>query len=480
MSSRLCYRARGSRVRASNPPVLHFSNRTLICRFALSKSHLLALRSLQPRCASRLYTNSPSHSIVNCSFLLIVGVYSRIVHSFLFSIFPSCRRHIDLAHLLFTPQSLSHWQMPSSKSSAKHTKKHPHHHQHQQHHQSYSNKSYTTPSTTTTTTTTKPSLHPSASYTEGYDTLSFITTHLPPATPSPPSSPGTPLSTALISSASSSSLPAVVSEYKHDDMNDAMILSGEVDDDVVEDDEQLHNDTEDDTEDEDEDVEHLVLASSTLPSAPSISFLIPQYDKLHQPSHSHASLSPPPSHSTPLLHRTSSNSSSSSSSSNSSSSSTLQRKLRKLLYFASNSSVLLIGSCIFLMLLSGVNSLLWVNISTRYGLQHAYLLDQLSGLLFLIFLVPVVLLRSSSLSTLSLSSFLSPPLLLVGFLDAPVRSVYNTRIITYTRPIPAAIVSILITVFIFFLFTTRTFPSALEARSRLSTDILIFTSRYDT
>ena len=257
------------------------------------------------------------------------------------------------------------------------------------------NKSYTTLSTATPHARSKPAVPPSASFTEGHDTLTYITTHLPPATPSPPSSPGTPLT----QSSSSSSLPAVASEHKHDDMNDAMIVSNDDDED----------DDDDDDDDDDEDVNQLALASATLPSAPSISFLIPQYDKLHQPTtpaHTSHVSSSSPTHSTPLLP------------SNAPTSSRLHRRLRKLAYFLSTSPVLLIGSCVFLMLLSGVNSLLWVSISARYGLQHAYLLNQLSTLLFLLFCLPVVLLRSSSLSSLSLSSFLSAPLLLVGFLDA--------------------------------------------------------------
>ena len=175
-------------------------------------------------------------------------------------------------------------------------------------------------------------------------------------------------------------------------MNDAMILSNE-----------------DDEDEDEEDADQLSLAaSSTLPSAPSISFLIPQYDKLHQPStpaRTTQAMSPPPTQSTPLLR-------------SAPTSSRLTRKVRKLFYFLSTSPVLLLASCVVLMLLSGVNSLLWVSISTRYGLQHAYLLNQLSTLLFLVMCLPVVLLRSSSLSSLRLSSFMSPPLLLVGFLDA--------------------------------------------------------------
>ena len=273
--------------------------------------------------------------------------------------------------------------MPSSTPDPNRKRRHP----------TNPNKSYTSLSTVTPTARPKSTLAPSASYSEGHDTLTYITTHLPPATPSPPSSPGTPLTR----SSSASSLPAVVSEYKHDDMNDAMILSNNDDNEEYDDD------------DDDDDVEQLSLAaSSALPTAPSISFLIPQYDTMQQhlspPRSSHLS-SMPPTHSTPLL-RTAPTSS------------RLTRKLRKALYFLSSSSVLLVGSCLFLMLLSGVNSLLWVNISTRYGLQHAYLLDQLSTLLFLVFCLPVVLLHSSSLSSLSLSSFLSPPLLLIGLLDA--------------------------------------------------------------
>ena len=261
-------------------------------------------------------------------------------------------------------------------------------------HQAHANNSYTSFSAAKATTRLTSTVAPSASYTEGHDTLTYITTHLPPATPSPPSSPGTPLT----HSSSSSSLPAVVSEHKDDDMNDAMILSNEAED-------------EDEEVDEDEeDVDQLLLASSSaLPSAPSVSFLIPQYDKAHQPAsptHDSHALSPSPTHSTPLLLRTAS------------ASSRTSRQARKVMHFLSSPTVLLVGSCVFLMLLSGVNSLLWVNISTRFGLQHAYLLNQLSTLLFVAFCAAAVLVNSSSLSTLRLSSFLSPPLLLVGFLDA--------------------------------------------------------------
>ena len=327
--------------------------------------------------------------------------------------------------------------MPSSTPDASRKKRHHHH----------PNKSYTSLTTVKPTARPKAAFHPSASYSEGHDTLTYITTHLPPATPSPPSSPGTPLT----HSSSSSSLPEVVGEHKHDDMNDAMILSNEGDDD----------------EDDDDDDEGLLslAPSSALPAVASISFLIPQYDKLHQPTTpprtAHV-VSPPATQSTPLLLHTAATSS------------RLTRKARKVFYFLSTSTVSLIAACLLLMLLSGVNSVLWVSISTRYGLQHAYLLDQLSALLFLVVLcarcaAPLLVAVIPASVLFPVSSAATGRLL-----GCVVRSVHHAGLVAYT-PGPFQLLLYQFSLLFSFLFSSLLAPSQVRWKHVLGC-LLIFSS----
>ena len=201
---------------------------------------------------------------------------------------------------------------------------------------------------------------------EGHDTLTFITTGLPPSTPSPPHSPSTPLPPTPLSS-TPSPFPHPPAEAK-DDFNDAMYLS---------------------TDDSDAESPHT-------PQPPSIARLI----------HDYSTPTPPPPHprtlppSTPLL----------------TPASTLRRRARKVATLASSPTCLLLLTSAALLVLSAVNSLLWVSISSSYGLSHAFFLDQISGALFIVFLIPLVLVRTRG--EVSVRGYVTPSFLLIGFLDA--------------------------------------------------------------